>query len=172
MAAQSPVNHLLDSSDMTGANGHYNSYSDGTIPSPHQLGSSTEVTTSSNSSLSPSNVNSPHSVNAHASISPFLPLVHLSWPPGLPAADLLRHLVDVFFVFHPHSHRLLHFPTFMGSLALPPNHPKFPAAPVLHAICAMGSLYTAAVTSPPLPNFAEIEPGRPFKSIYGLHSLD
>jgi hypothetical protein len=69
------------------------------------------------------------------------------------------HRVDAFFVFHPHANRLLHCSSFMSSLSLPPSHPKFPAAPVLHAICAIGSLYTAAVTSPPLPNFAEVEPG-------------
>lgn len=67
--------------------------------------------------------------------------------------------VEVFFVFHPHANRLFHGPSFMNSLALPPSHPKFPCTPVLHAICAIGSLYTAAVTSPPLPNFSEVAPG-------------
>lgn len=67
--------------------------------------------------------------------------------------------VEVFFVFHPHANRLFHAPSFMSTLSLPPSHPKFPATPVLHAICAIGSLYTAAVTSPPLPNFAEVDPG-------------
>jgi len=56
--------------------------------------------------------------------------------------------IDVFFMFHPHANRLFHIPTFLHSLALSPTHPKFPALPVLHAICAIGSLYTAAVTSP------------------------
>ncbi|KAF8898638.1 hypothetical protein BD779DRAFT_1607387 [Infundibulicybe gibba] len=76
--------------------------------------------------------------------------------------DLLRHLVDIFFLFHPHAHRLFHSPSFLSSLALPPTHPKFPSTPVLHAICAIGSLYTAAVTSPPLPNFAEVAPDEIF----------
>jgi len=35
----------------------------------------------------------------------------------------------------------------MISLSLPPNHPDFPASPLLHAICAVSSMYTAAVTS-------------------------
>lgn len=87
-----------------------------------------------------------------------------SWPPGLPEPDLLRHLVDVFFVFHPHANRLLHAATFMSTLSLPPTHPKFPAAPVLHAICAMGSLYTAAVTSPPLPNFDQVDADEIFQA--------
>jgi hypothetical protein len=68
--------------------------------------------------------------------------------------------VEVFFVFHPHANRLFHSTNFMGTLALPPSHPKFPSTPVLHAICAIGSLYTAAVTSPPLPNFTEVAPGK------------
>ncbi|KAJ6575219.1 hypothetical protein B0H19DRAFT_1127724 [Mycena capillaripes] len=79
-----------------------------------------------------------------------------NYPPGLPNPDLLRHLVEVFFVFHPHANRVLHYPSFMATLMLSPSHPKFPATPILHAVCALGSLYTAAVTSPPLPNFSEV----------------
>lgn len=52
----------------------------------------------------------------------------------------------------------------MSTLSLPPTHPKFPAAPVLHAICAMGSLYTAAVTSPPLPNFDQVDADEIFQA--------
>ncbi|KAF9473114.1 hypothetical protein BDN70DRAFT_886156 [Pholiota conissans] len=89
-----------------------------------------------------------------------------NWPPSLPSPELLRHLVDVFFVFHPHANRLFHFPSFMNSLVLPPSHPKFPSLPVLHAICAIGSLYTAAVTSPPLPNFDEVSPDEIFLERY------
>ncbi|TFK77005.1 hypothetical protein BDN72DRAFT_754042 [Pluteus cervinus] len=98
-------------------------------------------------------------------ISPYshgLDIVWPNWPPNLPGPELLRHLVDVFFVFHPHANRLFHAPSFMTALSLPPSHPKFPPTPVLHAICAVGSLYTAAVTSPPLPNFAEMEPDEIF----------
>lgn len=50
----------------------------------------------------------------------------------------------------------------MATLTLPPTHPRFPTAPVLHAICAVGSLYTGMVTSPPLPNLAEVQPGLSF----------
>ncbi|CAA7266537.1 unnamed protein product [Cyclocybe aegerita] len=85
-----------------------------------------------------------------------------NWPPSLPGPELLRHLVDVFFVFHPHANRLFHAPTFLNSLSLPPSHPKFPSTPVLHAMSAIGSLYTAAVTSPPLPNFNEVAPDEIF----------
>ncbi|KAF9056264.1 hypothetical protein BJ165DRAFT_1432192 [Panaeolus papilionaceus] len=85
-----------------------------------------------------------------------------NWPHSLPTPDLLRHLVDVFFLFHPHANKLFHMPTFMNALILPPGHPKFPALPVLHAICAVGSLYTAAVTSPPLPDFNDVAPDEIF----------
>src|SRR5258705_10391625 len=67
--------------------------------------------------------------------------------------------VDVFFKFHPHAHRLFHRPTFLTCLSLPPSHSKFPSSAVLHAISAIGSLYTAAVTSPPRPTFEEFPPG-------------
>lgn len=79
---------------------------------------------------------------------------------------ILCDSVEVFFVFHPHANRLFHSANFMGTLTLPPGHPKFPSTPVLHAICAIGSLYTAAVTSPPLPNFSEVAPGKKIKYIY------
>lgn len=59
----------------------------------------------------------------------------------------------------------------MSTLALPPGHPKFPSTPVLHAICAIGSLYTAAVTSPPLPNFSEVAPGKKLKYISTTRDL-
>ena len=76
-----------------------------------------------------------------------------------------QHSVEVFFIFHPHANRLFHGPTFIASLSLSPTHPKFPVAPVLHAICAIGSLYTAAVSSPPLPDFDKMEPGMPERDL-------
>ncbi|KAH8835150.1 hypothetical protein DL96DRAFT_1573039 [Flagelloscypha sp. PMI_526] len=78
------------------------------------------------------------------------------WPVSLPTPELLRHLVEAFFTFHPHARRLFHTSTFMSSLVLPYGHANFPADSVLHAICAIGSFYTAAVTSPPLPNLDEV----------------
>ncbi|KAK2461839.1 hypothetical protein APHAL10511_006302 [Amanita phalloides] len=89
-------------------------------------------------------------------------LIWSSWPPLLPEQPLLLHLVDVFFKFHPHAHRLFHRPTFLTSLSLPRNHAKFPSPAVLHAISAIGSLYTAAVTSPPPPTFEEFPPDEIF----------
>ncbi|KAG6877642.1 hypothetical protein C0993_005351 [Termitomyces sp. T159_Od127] len=81
-----------------------------------------------------------------------------NWPPNLPGPELLHHLVEVFFRFHPHANRLFHAASFRSTLSLPPSHTKFPSTPVLHAICAIGSLYTAVVTSPPLPDFQQYPP--------------
>ncbi|PFH54567.1 hypothetical protein AMATHDRAFT_78225 [Amanita thiersii Skay4041] len=91
-----------------------------------------------------------------------LDVVWSNWPARLPERPLLLHLVDVFFKFHHHAHRLFHRTTFLTTLSLPPNHPKFPSSTVLHAICAIGSMYTAAVTSPPRPTFEEFPPDEIF----------
>ncbi|KAG6889195.1 hypothetical protein C0995_002910 [Termitomyces sp. Mi166 len=85
-----------------------------------------------------------------------------NWPPNLPGPELLHHLVEVFFRFHPHANRLFHAANFKSTLSLSPSHAKFPSPPVLHAICAIGSLYTAAVTSPPLPDFQQYPPDEIF----------
>ncbi|EKM83798.1 hypothetical protein AGABI1DRAFT_66768 [Agaricus bisporus var. burnettii JB137-S8] len=97
-----------------------------------------------------------------ASIAYGLDVMWPNWPSNLPGPELLRHLVDVFFTFHPHANRLFHASTFISSLSYGPSHPKFPCTAVLHAICAVGSLYTAAVTSPPLPDFDKIAPDEIF----------
>jgi len=52
----------------------------------------------------------------------------------------------MFFTFHPHAGKMFHQATFMSSLTLPTTHPKFPIAPVLHAICALASAYTSTTS--------------------------
>ena len=74
--------------------------------------------------------------------------------------------VEVFFGFHPHAGRLFHSPSFMASLSLPPSHPKFPSTAVLHAICAVGSLYTASIMPSDLAS--DIPPGRFNDSEFGF----
>ena len=59
--------------------------------------------------------------------------------------------VEAFFSFHPHAGKLFHVPTFMASIDLPPTHPNFPSPAIIHAICAVGSLYTVAVPPTPPP---------------------
>lgn len=39
----------------------------------------------------------------------------------------------------------------MASIDLPPTHPNFPSPAIIHAICAVGSLYTVAVPPTPPP---------------------
>ncbi|KAK7463683.1 hypothetical protein VKT23_005623 [Stygiomarasmius scandens] len=103
-----------------------------------------------------------------SSPGPGMDMIWSQWPQNLPGAELLKHLVDAFFVFHPHARLLFHYSSFMACLALPPNHPRFPSIPVLHAICAVGALFTAAVTSPPPMSFTEISPEEIFTQRHRL----
>ncbi|OCH96219.1 hypothetical protein OBBRIDRAFT_787678 [Obba rivulosa] len=102
--------------------------------------------------------NSPSTSNQAASSSSTSPdtnkygLLPHAWPKNLPGPDLLRHLVEAFFAFHTYANQLFHEPSFMASLSLPPSHPAFPCAPILHAICAVGSTYTAVVAPTPPPS--------------------
>ncbi|KAL5495275.1 hypothetical protein ACEPAI_738 [Sanghuangporus weigelae] len=89
-----------------------------------------------------------------------------NWPHDLPSFDLLQHLVEVFLAFQPHAGRLFHGPTFLASLSLPATHANFPHIAILHAISAVGSLYTPAVPPAPLPNFAETPADDLFQSAY------
>ena len=59
--------------------------------------------------------------------------------------------VEAFFAFHLHAVKLFHGPSFLASLDLAPTHPRFPPAGILHAICAIGSLYTASIAPTPHP---------------------
>ncbi|KAI9060603.1 hypothetical protein FKP32DRAFT_1577873 [Trametes sanguinea] len=86
-----------------------------------------------------------------------------AWPknlptnPFLPYAHTSIHRVEAFFTFTPNATRMFHVPTFLASLTLPPTHPKFPMPAILHAMCALGSMYTASVdatpSSPSLPSY-------------------
>ncbi|KAI0673438.1 hypothetical protein C8Q78DRAFT_968112 [Trametes maxima] len=74
-----------------------------------------------------------------------LEAVNPGWPRNLPTHPYLRHFVEAFLTFTPGVSRMFHTSTFLASLSLPAAHPKFPPPAVLHAMCAMGSMYTAAV---------------------------
>ncbi|KAI0080279.1 hypothetical protein K474DRAFT_1590244 [Panus rudis PR-1116 ss-1] len=76
-------------------------------------------------------------------------LVYSSWPANLPNRDVTRHLVEAYFAFHLHAHRLFHGPSFIASLDFHPSDPRFPWVAILHAMCAIGSLYVANI--PPVP---------------------
>ena len=85
-----------------------------------------------------------------------------NWPARLPTPDLLRHLIQTFFVSHPHASRLLHRPTFMASLDHPPNHPNFPSLSLLHAICALSSIWSPLVEQENMPDLRS----RPAEEIF------
>ncbi|KAH9937175.1 uncharacterized protein B0H18DRAFT_969438 [Fomitopsis serialis] len=87
-----------------------------------------------------------------------LDIMYSSWPRDLPNPNFLRHLVDAFFSYHPDATRMFHQPTFLSTLLLHPTHPRFPFIGLLHAICAVGSMYTAAVPSPAIPSGPEFSP--------------
>ncbi|KEP52171.1 fungal specific transcription factor domain protein [Rhizoctonia solani 123E] len=75
-------------------------------------------------------------------------LVISGWPTRLPKPDLFYHLVDVFFTCYPHAHYILHRPSFMVSLALPPKSPDFPHVSLLHAICAYAGVFSYLIKPP------------------------
>ncbi|KAH9840158.1 uncharacterized protein C8Q71DRAFT_746053 [Rhodofomes roseus] len=93
----------------------------------------------------------------------------LGWSKNLPSPELLRHLVDAYFSFNADASRLLHRPTFMADLSLPPTHPRFPSTALLHAICAIGSFYTAAVDPSPNPTKSPFPMDDPFDSRHWMH---
>ena len=53
-------------------------------------------------------------------------MIDPSWPPNLPPMETLLHLIDIFFSYVPHAHRILHRPTFMESLLNHPSSDQFP----------------------------------------------
>ncbi|KAI0088814.1 hypothetical protein BDY19DRAFT_149001 [Irpex rosettiformis] len=65
------------------------------------------------------------------------------WSAHLPDPSTTRHMVNMFFKFNVYANHLFHAPTFLASLNLHPMDPRFPPVGILHAICALGSLYTA-----------------------------
>ncbi|PSR81917.1 hypothetical protein PHLCEN_2v6212 [Hermanssonia centrifuga] len=116
--------------------------------SPPSMGGNASVSTPS--SEDPNGVSmSPHSASGLGSVSTSddagMSLLYLSWPANLPDITVTRHLINAFFTHHIHASRLFHPSSFFGSLDLHPTDPKFPCSAVLHAMCAVGSIYTALV---------------------------
>ncbi|KAG2350468.1 hypothetical protein BDR05DRAFT_954566 [Suillus weaverae] len=135
------------------------------VPSSSRPGSASTMSFPSDleSLLSPSNLDAnvqtvnPYSWNGNSHLiegtsvridaplpSSSMDVIWSHWSANLPHPELIRHLVDMFFLFHPHASRLFHRGTFIASLSYPPDHPDFPIAPILHAICAVSAIYTAA----------------------------
>ncbi|KAG8997272.1 hypothetical protein FRB95_003578 [Tulasnella sp. JGI-2019a] len=68
-----------------------------------------------------------------------------TWPPNIPPPELLHHLVETVFNCVPLATRLIHRPTFMANLLQSSTSANFPHVTLLHAMCALASLYTPVV---------------------------
>ncbi|KAF8592080.1 hypothetical protein K439DRAFT_1401652 [Ramaria rubella] len=136
-------------------------------PSNGAMASSTSISSiGATRSMSRSRNNSHPSPPTAATNSPpqdadlFRDLFWPSWPARLPTPELLHHLVEVFFASLPHATRVLHQESFVASLSLPPTTAEFPETSILHAICAVASLFTPVIAPPPLPNLNERPAGK------------
>ncbi|KAG9009730.1 hypothetical protein FRB90_008175 [Tulasnella sp. 427] len=125
-----------------------------TVKTPEQRQSSTSHTGTQNISPIPS----------PPTQRPILNLIDPNWPDRIPKPELLYHLVETFFACVPHAHRVIHKPTFMSSLVHPAASKKFPTTALLHAICAISSLYTPIVTDGSERNLMNIGPDTLFNS--------
>ncbi|KAG8882844.1 hypothetical protein FRB97_007668 [Tulasnella sp. 331] len=67
------------------------------------------------------------------------------WPLNIPPPELLHHLVETVFNSVPLASRAIHRPSFMTSLTKPPSSPEFPHVSLLHAFCALASIYTPVI---------------------------
>ncbi|KAG9002928.1 hypothetical protein FRB94_003455 [Tulasnella sp. JGI-2019a] len=71
-------------------------------------------------------------------------LIFSGWNRDLPDPRLLHHLVMLYFSRDACASRILHRPSFLFAMTLPPTHPDFPHPALLHAICASASRWTLA----------------------------
>ncbi|KAE8542809.1 hypothetical protein D1P53_000872 [Cryptococcus gattii VGV] len=74
-------------------------------------------------------------------------VIPADWPRGLPSPFLLEHLIETFFNHVPQTPRMLHRPTLLTRIKLPPTSDNFPFPGLLHAICAAASSHTAWVNN-------------------------
>lgn len=82
--------------------------------------------------------NQPYPIKS--SPSPPQELLIAGWNPDLPSPSIVNHLIDVFFKCDPCGSRILHRPSFLAAMQLPPYHSKFPHVALLHAIvCDLAS---------------------------------
>ncbi|GJJ09515.1 hypothetical protein Clacol_003738 [Clathrus columnatus] len=85
----------------------------------------------------------PQSIPLSLPPDPFSDLLFLGWNPDLPEPTILLRLVEIFFRCDPCGSRILHRPSFIAYLSLPPHHANFPHPAILHAICANASRWTS-----------------------------
>ncbi|KIY47052.1 hypothetical protein FISHEDRAFT_46184 [Fistulina hepatica ATCC 64428] len=82
------------------------------------------------------------SVASTGSPDPLMDLLFYGFNPDLPDQQTLLHYVDVFFKCDPCGSRILHKPSIMVALQLPPRDPGYPHPALLHAICASASRWS------------------------------
>jgi hypothetical protein len=70
------------------------------------------------------------------------------WPKNLPSPAILEHLIETFFQYEPQTPRMIHRPTLLMRVRLPPTHPDFPFPGLLHAICSAAAPHTAWIHNP------------------------
>ncbi|EKM56901.1 uncharacterized protein PHACADRAFT_254278 [Phanerochaete carnosa HHB-10118-sp] len=97
-------------------------------------------------------------------------LLAMGWPEHLPDPMITKHLVHAFFAFNMYAGRLFHGPTFLASLDLHPNNSRFPFSAILHAMCAVGSLYTADIPQPPTQSRSQYTQSGQFFAVDELFS--
>ncbi|KAF9787342.1 hypothetical protein BJ322DRAFT_1054850 [Thelephora terrestris] len=90
-----------------------------------------------------SSPNNNKSYSIKLSPSPPQELLISGWSSDLPSPAIVNHLIDVFFKCDPCGSRILHQPTFLAAMQLPPYHSTFPHIALLHAICASASRWTS-----------------------------
>ncbi|KAF7339400.1 hypothetical protein MSAN_02153900 [Mycena sanguinolenta] len=74
--------------------------------------------------------------------NPLMDLLFLGWNPDLPDPATLNHYIDTFFKCDPCGSKVLHRPSFLASMHLPPRDPGFPHSAILHAICTAASRWS------------------------------
>ncbi|TFY79041.1 hypothetical protein EWM64_g4966 [Hericium alpestre] len=72
----------------------------------------------------------------------FNSLLFSGWNPDLPDPAALDHCIDVFFRCDPCGSRVLHRPSFLAAMRLPPKNPGFPHSAILHAIVGFHITFT------------------------------
>ncbi|KAJ7070957.1 hypothetical protein C8F01DRAFT_1108482 [Mycena amicta] len=81
-------------------------------------------------------------VPSQNSPDPLMDLLFLGWNPDLPDPATLNHYIDIFFKCDPCGSRVLHRPSFLASMHLPPRDRGFPHSAILHAICTSASRWS------------------------------
>ncbi|CCM05167.1 uncharacterized protein FIBRA_07376 [Fibroporia radiculosa] len=135
----SPSSNLTGSAERTPAN-----TPPGTgVPSSSSLEGRVDTSSISPPSQGRGSSGSPDVPQPRNTTESLMDMFFSGWDPDLPPPDVLNHYVDVFFRCDPCGSRILHRPSFITSLHLPPSDPHFPHSAILHAICASASRWAS-----------------------------